>query len=111
RMHSGADCSLRDGRPQLCFDALAEQTFFFRPARAQRRASDHEPLAHDFSQVQLYFRALRGGDVDEATALREQLDMLAEVVAAYHVEDHLDAFAFRPGPGCGYPVLAFVIPC
>src|ERR1700712_5594798 len=73
RVHDGADRAFGDGRPERGLDPFTQDALLLRPARAQSGASDDEALAHDLAKVEFHLRALGGGDVDEAAALREQL--------------------------------------
>ena len=80
-----------DQRPNFLADGGRQRALLVHAARAQRRAGERQPLAHDQIKVDLDLVAAQKRDLHDPPALLERGDVAWRVVAAHHVEDHVDA--------------------
>ena len=82
RSSSGQTCSRNSpGELRLPFDR----------ARAQRRSGDGKALQHDEAPIALDAAAFQEGDLRQAPFEGQAFQVLLDVVAADHVENHVDA--------------------
>src|SRR5207302_4222799 len=98
-----------DQRPDLLAQAARNGSLEVAAGRTQRRAGDRQTPAHQRVDIELGARAAQIGDEDEPAFLGDRVQLAWHVVAADHVEDHVDAFAAGGAADFGGPVLRLVV--
>src|SRR5262245_47502133 len=89
------DFALGDQRPDIVFECPADRGLFLDRARAERRARKGQALHHHGQEIDFDLGALEEGDGNDAPVLRGAADVLPDIAAAHHIEDHVGAAAVR----------------
>src|SRR5262249_49616536 len=95
--------------PDVAAQRLRELDLALERARAKRRAGDRQSPQHDVPPVELDLAAMQERDHDEAAFEREAAEVLLDVIASDHVEDHVDAALARDARNLDDEVLRAIV--
>jgi hypothetical protein len=80
----------RDPRPDHALDLGGQPRLLVGRAGAQGRAGDRRALLHDLHHRNLQHGSGQGGDVDDAAAGVQGVEVLVEIAGPDHVQHHVD---------------------
>src|SRR5206468_6618566 len=84
-----------DQRPDFLAQVPRDRALELDRARAQRGARHRQAPAQDVAEEERRLAAAEEGDDNDAAVVCEAFQLAVDVVAADHVEDHVDAAASR----------------